>query len=345
VTWSSDAAASRIREGLAAWLPAQLGTDCVEVEHPEPISSVGGARRPWLVGLRWEDAHGRHATRAVLLVKVPDGQLETALAPEFAALRHLHPRGVAVARPLVLDAHGEAFGQAFFATEWMPGTARLDLLRLEPGDPHGRAVALGMADAAAVLHTVAVRDPPAELGPRVDAARAVTAQLDEWEDRFLRQRMEPLPLVAHAFGWLRANTPAATRVSFVHGDFRLGNVLYDGDRVRAMLDWEMVHLGDPLEDLAWAHRTRWSLERLLPVEEFLDRYHERSGIAVDPARFRWHRMFAEVKHTVISLTAARSFADGRTTWLRHADRASMAAPFMTRFLAMEQEHDAAVVTA
>ncbi len=57
-------------------------------------------------------------------------------------------------------------------------------------------------------------------------------------------------------------------------------------------------------------------------------------------------MFAEVKHTVISLTAARSFADGRTTWVRHADRASMAAPFMTRFLAMEAAHGqpAAVTT-
>ena len=330
---------STIRAGLEAWLPAHLGADAVTVGIPEPISSVGGARTPWLVHLRWADADGTHDTRAVLLVKVPDGQLETTLTPEFAAIVRLHAHGVRVARPLVVDSDGDAFGRAFFATEWVPGTASLDLLGRGSGDAQARAIALGLADVAAALHIVPAGDPPPELGLPVDHARAVTAQLDEWEDRFLRQRMEPLPLMTHAFGWLRANVPPATRVSYVHGDFRLGNVLYDDDRVTAMLDWEMVHLGDPLEDLAWAHRTRWSLERLLSLDEFLVRYTERSGIVVDRDRFRWHRMFAEVKHTVISLTAARSFADGRTTWLRHADRASMAAPFMARFLAMEAEHE------
>ena len=341
----SDVAA-RIRAGLLTWLPGRLGTEQVTVTPPAPISSVGGARRPWLVDVRWPDDDGEHATRAVLLVKVPDGQLETTLAPEFAALQHLHARGVAVARPLWIDEAGDAFGSAFFATEWVPGTASLDLLRREAGDAQSRAVALGMAEIAAHLHTVAVDDPPPALRPLVAPADAVTVQLDEWEDRFLRQRMEPLPLMTHAFGWLCANVPSATRVSFVHGDFRLGNVLYDGDRVTAMVDWEMVHTGDPLEDLAWAYRTRWSLERLLPLDEFIARWSDRSGLAVDPERLRWHRMFAEVKHTVISLTAARSFADGRTTWVRHADRASMAAPFMTRFLAMEAAHGqpAAVTT-
>ena len=57
----------------------------------------------------------------------------------------------------------------------------------------------------------------------------------------------------------------------VHGDFRFGNVLYDDTRVTAMLDWEMVHLGDPLEDLAWAYRTRWSLEQFVPLDEFVAR--------------------------------------------------------------------------
>jgi aminoglycoside phosphotransferase (APT) family kinase protein len=74
------------------------------------------------------------------------------------------------------------------------------------------------------------------------------------------------------------------------------------------------------------------LEQFVALDEFVARYTAASGIAVDPDAFRWHRMFAEVKHTVISLTAARSFADGNTTWMRHADRASMAAPFMRRFL-------------
>ena len=56
--------------------------------------------------------------------------------------------------------------RAFFATEWVPGTASLDLLTRDAGDAQSRAVALGMADVAAVLHTVPVHDPPPELGVR-----------------------------------------------------------------------------------------------------------------------------------------------------------------------------------
>jgi aminoglycoside phosphotransferase (APT) family kinase protein len=329
---TSDAALSAHYEaGLRAFLAARLdGASDVAVSGVAPISSVGNARRPWRFDVQWSARGSRESLRCVMLVKVPEGQLETELGPEFAALRALHPRGVPVPRPLWLDAGGEAFGEPFFATEWLPGTADLELMRRPPGDPQARGVGLGVADAAARLHTVEC--PPEELAflAPVTPETAAGAQLDEWEEKFARQRMEPLPAVAYAFDWLRERRPTAPRVSVVHGDFRFGNVLYDGPRVTAMLDWEMVHLGDALEDVAWAYRTKWNLDQLLPLDEFVDHYEAASGLAVDADRFRWYRAFVEVKHTVISLTAARSFADGRTTWLRHADRASMATPFMRR---------------
>jgi aminoglycoside phosphotransferase (APT) family kinase protein len=327
--------AAAYRAGLEQWLPTQIeDARAIVVDNVEPISSVGGARRPWRFDVRYELDGEVHAICAVMLVKVPGGQLETVLGPEFAALRVLHAHGVRVARPLWIDPDGVACGEPCFVTEWVPGTASLDLMQRPEDDPQRRAVALGMADVAAALHTVDWGSAGVDFLPVVTRETAGLAQLDEWEDTFLRQRMEPLPTLVYAFAWLRDRVPVASRVSMVHGDFRFGNVLYDGSGVTAMLDWEMVHLGDPLEDLAWAHRTRWSLEQFVALDEFVARYIEASGLAVDPGAFRWHRMFAEVKHTVISLTAARSFTDGRTTWMRHADRASMAAPFMTRFYEM-----------
>ena len=98
-----------------------------------------------------------------------------------------------------------------------------------------------------------------------------------------------------------------------------------------MLDWEMVHLGDPLEDLAWAHRTRWGLEQVRPARRVPGALQRASGVAVDPDFLCW-RMFAEVKHTVISLTAARSFTDGRTRNIRHADRATTVTTYLSRFM-------------
>jgi aminoglycoside phosphotransferase (APT) family kinase protein len=327
--------AARYRTGLQHWLSAQIeGAAHIVVDNVEPISSVGGARRPWQFDVRYRVGDAVRSLRAVMLVKVPGGQLETELGPEFAALRVLHAHGVPTARPLWIDPDGVACGEPCFVTEWVPGTASLDLMQRPEDDPQRRAVAEGMADVAAALHAVDWEAAGVDFLPVVTRETAAIAQLDEWEDTFLRQRMEPLPTLVYAFSWLRDGVPVAPRVSMVHGDFRFGNVLYDESGVTAMLDWEMVHLGDPLEDLAWAHRTRWSLEQFLPLDEFVARYTAASGIGVDAEAFRWHRMFAEVKHTVISLTAARSFSDGRTTWLRHADRASMHAPFMTRFYEM-----------
>jgi aminoglycoside phosphotransferase (APT) family kinase protein len=332
MTSESDVAkADRYRAGLEPFLARAIAdARDVEVTGVAPISSVGNARRPWRFDVAWGPGGERRHLRCVMLVKVPEGQLETELAPEFAALQVLHPCGVPVPRPLWLDRAGDAFGEPFFATEWLPGVADLELMRRAPGDPQARAVALGVADAAACLHTVDWEAAGVDFLPPVTAAGAAVAQLDEWQEKFARQRMEPLPAMTYAFDWLRDRAPRAARVSIVHGDFRFGNVLYDDDRVTAVLDWELVHLGDPLEDLAWAYRTKWNMAQLLPLDDFLDRYTVAGGLTVDAESFRWHRTFVEVKHTVISLTAARSFADGRTTWLRHADRASMAAPFLRR---------------
>ena len=59
--------------------------------------------------------------------------------------------------------------------------------------------------------------------------------------------------MAHrAFAWLKRNQPKACRRRLVHGDYRLGNFLEQNDRITAILDWELVHLGDPVEDLGWA---------------------------------------------------------------------------------------------
>jgi aminoglycoside phosphotransferase (APT) family kinase protein len=142
--------------------------------------------------------------------------------------------------------------------------------------------------------------------------------------------------LAYAFDWLRRRAPVADRVAIVHGDLRFGNLLYEDGRLTALLDWEMVHLGDPLEDLGWVYRRIWTPERSLPFEEFLAAYEAESLLLgwrhpVDADRLRWYQAFSEVKHAVISLTAARSFHDRLTLNLRHADRAATLPAFLDRF--------------
>ena len=113
----------------------------------------------------------------------------------------------------------------------------------------------------------------------------------------------------------------------MHGDFRLGNWLVeqrgDGATLLGVLDWEMVHLGDPLEDLAWCSselwrgRTPWAGAMIAP-EDFAAAYARASGRAVDAERMAFYRVLAVVKMIAIMLTGIRAFRDGRTSDLRMA---------------------------
>jgi aminoglycoside phosphotransferase (APT) family kinase protein len=195
------------------------------------------------------------------------------------------------------------------------------------------AIALDLANAAARLHQLDWRALGiGDILPATTVADAAATQVAYWHELFQRQRLEPLPVLVFAFGWLRDHPPPTDRESIVHGDLRFGNLLYDNGRINALLDWEMVHLGDPVEDLAWAYRSLWSLEKFVPVGDFLARYGELTATAVAPDHLLYWRLFNEVKHAIISLTAARSFNDGRTRNIRHADRATTVTTYLSRFM-------------
>ena len=70
-------------------------------------------------------------------------------------------------------------------------------------------------------------------------------------DAIARLAAEPHPVLDLAARWLEARAPEPRRRVLVHGDYRVGNVMFDATGVRAILDWELAHLGDPVEDLGW----------------------------------------------------------------------------------------------
>lgn len=111
----------------------------------------------------------------------------------------------------------------------------------------------------------------------------------------------PRPVFELALRWLADHDPGASReVTLVHGDFRHGNLIIGPDGVRAVLDWELAHFGDPMEDLGWICVNSWRFGEIdKPVGGFGTREelfagYEEAGRAVDPARV----MFWEVMGTL-----------------------------------------------
>jgi aminoglycoside phosphotransferase (APT) family kinase protein len=324
-------AAQELAGRLKAFLAANLdGAREIHIDNLAPITA-GNARQAWEFDARWFDDGGERKTGCVMLRKAGAGQLETDLASEFRTVRALWGSGVPVARALWIDEDGNWLERPSFVMEKVAGaTDFLALLKPEAGE-RSRAIARQLAAVAARLHTLDWRKLGVDFLPSATPETAAAQQVSYWESLFLKHRMEPHPVMVAAFIWLSEHQPIARRISIVHGDFRLGNFLYEEDRINAMLDWEMVHLGDPVEDLAWAYRSLWG-PQTFSLDEFVGRYTELSGIPVDPETLLFYRLLGEVKHSIISLTGARSFMDGRTRNLFLADRASTITAYLQQFL-------------
>ncbi len=319
--------ASRLAGLAQQTLPAGAASEVTRLER----LSGGNAREAWSFDLAWHEGVATQRRRCVALLQVAPGQLESDLGAEFAVIHALGGKGVRAPDAYWLDADGAALGCPGFVMERIEGETSLRTL-LDPGHEASRAIALEMADAAAALHRL---DVPGALRARFAGTPETVArqQVEEWEQLFLRHRMEPHPALAAAFGWLRAHTPRAARLSVVHGDFRFGNLVYRDGAVRALLDWEMAHLGDPCEDLAWAYRTLWGPAAHLPFEAFLRRYEDVGGPPVQPENLHFYRLFGEVKHAVISITGAHAYAAGNTPNLRLADRMAWVPECLEQFAA------------
>jgi aminoglycoside phosphotransferase (APT) family kinase protein len=148
---------------------------------------------------------------------------------------------------------------------------------------------------------------------------------------------EPRPALELAFRWLDAHRPAPVPPAVVHGDFRNGNVLIGDDGLRAVLDWELAHVGDPREDLGWVCTRAWRFGENAPVggfggrDELFDGYAEVAGHRPEPADVHWWEVFGSVHWAVICRIQAERHLSG-------AERSLEMAVLGRR--AVESEYDA-----
>jgi aminoglycoside phosphotransferase (APT) family kinase protein len=266
------------------------------------------------------DAITAAGRRPLILRRDPPGSLiETDRRSEFLALKSFHGRGVAAPEPLILELEGAELERPFFIMARVDGGAASSPFAPDPYAPH--AATLG-GDFFATLGRIAAADPAslpiAELGdpPALDACWR--RELDYWSGVIDADELHPQPIVRAAIRWLRRHPPPpAQKLSVVHGDYRSGNFLHDGaGHIIAVLDWEMAHLGDPLEDMGWAMDPLWRhsethrVAGMLPRAEAIAIWEQASGLKLDPAAFLWWEVFASVKAQAIWISSAKEYRDG-----------------------------------
>jgi aminoglycoside phosphotransferase (APT) family kinase protein len=175
------------------------------------------------------------------------------------------------------------------------------------------------------IHTIPLDAPGLETLPVPEGESAAAHELARYEQTFRMIAPEPHPVFELAFRWVRAHLPPANeRRALVHGDFRIGNVLFDSEGVQLILDWEISHAGDPMEDLAWMCVRSWRFGGDKPVggigerEEFFAAYEVASGTPVDPERVRFWEIFGNLRWGIICIGQARTYLDGRSNSLELA---------------------------
>jgi len=205
------------------------------------------------------DAEVGGKIRGMILRRDPVGALiDTDRQTEFLAYQSFDDI-VPVPEPLVLETQGGLLDRPFFIMSRIDGGQVPSVMNFEPYGEHASAIG---HELFAILGRIARRDPAALPISQCCAAPAPAdcwrEALDGWQQVIERDERHPQPIVRAAIRRLRRNPPKpAVKVSVVHGDYRSGNFLHDGrGRILAILDWEMAHLGDPLEDLAWCFRKR-----------------------------------------------------------------------------------------
>ena len=143
--------------------------------------------------------------------------------------------------------------------------------------------------------------------------QAVERQFNWWRRVAEEDARTNLPIVTLAEQWLKKNMPAADKISIVHGDYRCGNFLFDesSGAITTWLDWELGHLGDHHEDLAWSTIRTWGHDDsesgehyicgLMTEAEFLTTYESASGLAINPATLRYYKILNAWKLVIMAL--------------------------------------------
>ena len=298
---STDAGPAALDPGrVASVLSAAFGS-AVEVTDARRLSA-GASRLSWSVDIR----SGATLRRLVLQRERAKGLGRGGMLSEAALLRAAAAAGVPVPAVVAAGDDAAALGGAYLVTERIEGeTIPRRILR----DP---ALARARAGFAAQCGGILTRIHSIPLGclpdlPRPDPIGAIAQMLDNTG--------QSRPAFEIGLAWLREHPPPPRPATLVHGDFRNGNLVVGPDGIRAVLDWELAHVGNPMQDLGWLCARPWRWGASPPVggigriEELLAAYSP-AGDPVSAGEFFWWKLLSSVRWGVMCLEQARVHLSG-----------------------------------
>jgi len=300
-----------------------------------PLRLHGWHRFPagfsWItIGFQATPEGGGEPWHLILRIGDPRGLLSPYRAePEYRALDAL--QGLAtlpVPRVFAFSDDADVIGAPFLVTGRVDGDTPQPWKGAAEarGEDRNASLARDFTDGLATLHGVDWQATPLKrLWGEVDPATVAREQtLYWWRHAGFNDGAANAPPQLHlAMRWLLRHAPVAPRVVIVHGDYRVGNFLQRNGRITAVLDWELVHPGDPHEDLAWAALRVFSggngrVGGIMDRDAFIERYARQAGFMPDPVAWRYYEVLGLYKSASMLLGAAQRVESGRAQDVRMA---------------------------
>jgi len=306
-------------ERLAAYLAHRMpSARDITVSNVSRIPG-GASRETWSFDARWLSEGGIAFDRGFIARRDPTGSLlESNARLEFEIYTALANTGIPVPDVLWIESDGSWLERPFFIMGRLPGASdgRTLATSAEWADVRP-TIAKQKAEILARIHDVDIETLPSLDRPAAEE-RCSQHEIDRWEQTMREDSLEPQPVLEVALSWLKRHLPPepARRV-LVHADYRTGNFLYDRSGVTGILDWEMAHAGDPIEDLGWVVMKSWhwgttNVGGLCARDEFIAMYEEASGRAVDRDALLFWEVFSNFKFAVIFITGTKAIVQGKT---------------------------------
>lgn len=290
------------------------------------------------------------STGSFVLRRKPFGQLLAsahAVEREYQLITALAPAGFPVPRPLALCDDPDVIGSPFYIMELVDGVTFWDPCLPNLSAERRRQAYEQMIDTLAALHCIDVA--AAGLCDFGRPGNYFARQVDRWTRQYRAAQTDEVPEIEHLIEWLPRLTPGQTRTSVIHGDFRMDNLIFDGAtlNVRAVIDWELSTIGDPLADLTYL-LMNWIMPvdgqfglagvdlRALGIptlDEALQRYCSVAGRDGVPS-LHWYFAFNLFRLTSIAQGVKRRMLDGNASSSEAALTAARVVPLAK--LAWEQ---------
>ena len=303
-----------LSQRLAAFLKRHHDARSVEIRELRLLTG-GASRQTWSFDAAIEHADGRSETLPLVLRSdARQGPNFMSRELEYRLLEAAHEAGVPV--PKVHAMGDDSLGAPGFLMARVEGeTIPRKLLRDDEYANTRQVMTAQLGAILAAIHRIPPNAPGLEGLTRPPTGKSpAETELDRFEATYRAITPEPHPAFELAIRWLRRNFPPATDVTLVHGDYRIGNVMFGPEGARSILDWELAHVGDPIEDFGFFCVRSWRFGNdALPAggigtrEEMWAAYEKAGGRKVDPDAARWWEVFGNLRWGVICLSQAGTF--------------------------------------